>query len=301
MSFDVSQLEAYIKANGKPIARKAVASAKTAGLLIANRSTLHGVKGDNQVPTFDVNADLQDGSVVGRNASGGTTFSDKVLKINRFKSQHNYRSDDLYGTYLSELLAIGQEPMGEQINPTIMDAIMERRAKKIGYEVEKLIWNGDKASATASLKLMDGILKQTATGTIAITVTGADLIAKMQSAYKQMPVEISGAEDFVIFIGEDTYNDYKQAIWDAGKYHADSVDTLAGFGAKVVAVSGLNGTSKMFMTSLSNLVFGVDKDSEMSEATLKWSIETEQWYMDFNFALGVLVVHADQVGVASVA
>lgn len=301
MAFDVSALEAYVKLNGKDFAKKAVASAKTADLLISNRSVILGAKGDNQIPTFDVNSDLQDGSVVGRNASGNTTFEDKVLKISRFKSQHNYRADDLYNTYLIEYVAKGQNPETETLDTDIINAIIERRAAKIAAKVEELIWKGDKAGVSAPLNLMDGILKQCASGTIAVTVSGTDIVAKLQSVFMQIPVEISSAEDFRMFIGEDTYNEYKQALWAANIFHQTPEGTLAGFGAKFEVVSGLNGTDQVFASRISNLKLGMDKEGDMTEASLKWSIETEQWYMDFNLAVGIKVIFVDEAALESLA
>lgn len=295
MSFDVSTLEAHVSGRGKEFAKKAVAGSKTAKLLMDNGSVVLGAKGDNQIPTLDVNADLQDGSVAGRNASGNTTFAEKLLKIARFKSQHNYRADDLYDTYLIEYVAKGQDPESETLDTDIINAIMERRGQKIAAAIETRLWTG-----TVGSQLIDGILTQLASGTITVTAyeVGATIIEKLQSTFNDVPVEITEAEDFRIFVGPDTHRQYKSALWAANNFNQESQDTLAAYGAKFEVVPGLKGTNKAVFSRISNFKLGLDKEGDMTNASLKWSIENECWYMDFNFAIGVKVIFPEEVAVA---
>lgn len=302
MSFNVSELESYIKLHGKEFAQKVVGGTKTADLLISNRAVILGAKGDNQVPMFDVDANIVDGAASGRNPNNTAQFTQTILKIARFKSHMNIDMHDLYDTYLIEYLAKGQNPESEVLDKDIINSIMERRALKIAEKMEKALWVADKDGTGAGgnvspYNLFDGILKQLPPASAS---TGADLVEKLQNEFIAIPVAVSSQSNFRIFMGEDTYNKYKKDYYASNRFDKEAPDSLAGFGAKFEVLPGLNGTDTVVFGRITDLKLGVDKEGEDTEATLKWSIETEKWYMDFNWATGVLAVIPEQFVVVTV-
>ncbi|RZK45905.1 MAG: hypothetical protein EOO97_00280, partial [Pedobacter sp.] len=183
MSFDVSGLSAYVQNNSKAIATKAVANAQTAKLFIENGSVQTGIKGTAAILKMDADVSLQDAACGIRNPLGGITLSNKTITVKPIMDVQNVCPKTLYSTFYAEMIKKGQAPQ-EELTPEFAQAIMDLRAKKISAVVEKLLWQGDTAitGATNNLKRIDGIVKQVGSG-FAITASGADVIAKLQSIY----------------------------------------------------------------------------------------------------------------------
>ncbi|MFL5810203.1 MAG: hypothetical protein ACJ749_11825 [Flavisolibacter sp.] len=298
MSFDVTALSTYVQNNSKPIATKAVAGSKTAKLLIDNKQVQVGVKGSANILKMDADVTFQDGSTCGRSALGATTLSDKQITVKPIKDVQDFCPKSLYNTYFATMIAQGQNPENESMDAAFAASIMEYRAAKVANAVEVILWQGDTASSNANLNKFNGLLKQisTASDKIALTETGADIIAKLQNIYTQMPVAVRKAQDFRIFIGEDMYDSYLIAL--AGKNIFKPTDdvTLFGTAAKLEVVPGLNGTNKIVAGKISDLQLGLDGTDDADRAVLKYSMETEKWYMDFHFAVGVAAVYTSQIG-----
>ena len=70
------------------------------------------------------------------------------------------------------------------------------------------------------------------------------------------------------------------------------------FGANVTLqpTSGLNSTQQIVAARISNFHLGMDGQGEDEFADLRFSMETNQWYQDFHYALGVAVVYPAEVG-----
>lgn len=298
MAFDITALSEYVQNNSKEIATKAVANAQTAKLLIANKAVQAGVKGSAAILKMDADVVLQDGSSCSRTAMGDTKLSDKKITVKPIVDYQNICPKALWNTYFAEMVAKGQTPE-ESLTPDFAESIMDFRAMKIAGVVEVMLWKGDlSATGTTNNKHIDGIIKQVGSG-FPITASGADVIAKLQSVYLAMPTEIRQAEDFRIFIGEDTYAEYLVALANKNIFKSTDDTTLFGTTAKLQPVAGLNGVDKAFASRISNFQLGLDGEGDADAAELRYSNETKQWYMDFAFAVGVAVVDAAEVGVAS--
>jgi hypothetical protein len=300
MAFNPSALEAYVQDASREIATKAVAEAKTASLLIAAGAVTAGVKGSALIQTMDADVNFQDGSACGRSPLGNVTLGDIKITVSPIKDEQDFCNKSLYNSWYSQLLAKGQNPETETLDASFAQSIMDLRASKIAKGTEDLIWKGDTALTGANnLKYIDGILKQVA-GNIELTETGANVIAKLQSLYKQYDITVRKQEDFRIFIGEDLYEDYLIELDNANKFRPGSEGVLAGTTAKFEVVSGLNGTGKVIGTRISNLHLGMDGTDDSHKAEFRYSMETKKWYQDFHFSVGVKVIYADQVYVATI-
>jgi hypothetical protein len=159
-----------------------------------------------------------------------------------------------------------------------------------GYKV------GDVLSATAAS------IGGTGTGfsvPVATVSTSASIIAQLQGVYSKTPIQIRKAEDHRIFLGEDFYDQYLIALDNANKYREASAFNLTGTTAKLEPVPGLNGTSEVYSARISDIYMGTDGTDDADRAELRWSMEVQQWYMDFYFALGAKAVNIDQIGYAN--
>jgi len=182
---------------------------------------------------------------------------------------------------------------------------MDIRSGKISEQVEQLIWQGDTSLSSGNLKWINGILKQITSGTAGTNYTNIDstkttVLEQLQEAYSKMPIKARKAADFKIFIGEDMYDSYVADLAKLNIFKPVEDTKLYGTSAVLVPTAGLNGTYKIVATRLSNLQLGLDLESDLDKASLRFSNETEQWYMDFHFAVGVAIVYtaASEIGYA---
>jgi hypothetical protein len=305
MAFDISALEQVVMQSSRELATKAVSQAVTAKLLINNKAVTPGVKGKARINKMDADVSFQDGSgCSARNPTGNTVLTEAYVTVQPIKDTQNFCPQSLYDTYYATLIAQGQDPATENVDAAFISQVMDYRALKVASQVENLLWQGDTALTGANnLKYIDGLLKQitAASDKVAITITGATTIAKLQSAYSQMPIAVRKQDDFRIFIGQDTYDAYLIELDGLNKFRVESQMTLTGTSAQFEIIPGLNGTNKIVLARISDFHLGVDGMSDADKAILKYSMETEQWYVDFHFAVGIALVNSSEIGVASVA
>jgi hypothetical protein len=300
MGFDISNLGSYVQNNGSTYAMKAVASAKTAKALIDARQVQFGVKGTAAILKLDSEVTLADGSSCSRTGGSNINLSNKNIVAKQIKDEANLCPSTLWNTFYADSIAQGQTPQ-EELLPVFAQAIMDDRAKKIAAVNEKLLWQGDTSlTGSTNMKRIDGILKLAAADSAsAITATGSTTVEKLQNVYLSSSVDVRNSEDYHIFVGEDTYAQYTIAL--AAKNIFKPIEDMTVFGtpAKMFVTSGLNGTGKVFASRLGNLQLAMDGMGEYDSATMKFSVETNNWYQDFKYALGVAVVWGSETVIAS--
>ncbi len=294
-SFDITNLGSYVQNSGNQYAVKSVASAKTAKALIDSKNVQVGVKGTAAILKLDSNVSLiKNAGCTTRTAGSSIVLSSRNIVVNQIADQGNICPATLWNTFYADSLAKGAVPQ-EELLPVFADAIMNDRALKIAAANEKLIWQGDESlTGTTNLKQINGILKAV---TATTALTGATIINKLQMAFTGSNVDNRNQEDFKIFIGEDTYATYRIALANANIFQAQADDTLFGTTAKLFVTSGLNGTGKAFATRLSNLQLGLDGAADADKATMRYSVETGNFYQDFAYSLGVAVVYIESTEV----
>ena len=89
-------------------------------------------------------------------------------------------------------------------------------------------------------------------------ITSANVEAIMDAVYKSIPVEILDKEDVIIACGTDVFRLFTIALKASNLYHygVDAVNfeiVLPGTNVKIVALNGLNGTSRIIAARKSNL------------------------------------------------
>ncbi|RZK12912.1 MAG: hypothetical protein EOO46_01370 [Flavobacterium sp.] len=299
MGFDKTGLSTYVANNSTEIALKAVTKSATAALLIANGAVQAGIKGSEKMLAMDADVVLQDGSACSRTASGTVKLIDKDLVVKPIKDVQDLCTKDLYNTYFAFNLVKGQSPE-EEFTAEFSAKVMDVRAAKIAGENEKLLWQGDTSlTGTTNMKRIDGIIKQVGTG-YTVTASGATTVNKLQSAVLTSKIDVRSAEDFRIFVGEDVYAEYLIGLANANIYKPTSDMTIFGTTTKLEVVPGLNGIRKIFTGRIKNFRLGLDGENDSEQASMRFSIETEKWYQDFKYALGVGVYDTSEVGVATV-
>jgi hypothetical protein len=300
MAFNPENLTPFDIDAQREIATKAVTEAKTASLLISAGAVTAGVKDSAVIRTMEVDTVFQDGSDCGRSPIGNTTLGDIKGKVAHIKDEQDFCPKTLYGTWFSQKIAKGQNPEKETLDNDFVTSIMNQRAAQIAEGNEVLLWKGDSAlTGSTNLKYIDGILKQVSAN-VELTETGANLIEKLQSLYKQYDVVLRRKEDFRVFIGEDLYEEYLIELDAMNKFREGNANGIQATPAKFEVVPGLNGTRKVVATRISNLHLLMDGTDDSHKAEFEYMKESKKFAQDFHWAIGVKVLKASEVFVATV-
>ena len=299
MGFNVSSLPAYVSQKSNELIVDTVFGAQTAKILKDAGSVQLGVKGSQAIQLMQADVTLQSGGSCGRNPQGNANFSQAIITVSPLKDEQNYCNKDLENKWMVEYLTKGQT----YSEALFAAQIMQARAAKIAQENEKLMWIGDTTiTGSTNYNKIDGFAKQILAGAyISLSgATGSTVVQKLQNAFLLTPVKITEQADAVIFLGTDVYNEYTVVLANLNIYKPTEDKTLFGTTIKLVPVDGLNGTRKIFVGRLRSFVMGCDLLDEADKATMFYSNETQNIYMDFHYALGVKPVYVNEIGYTTV-
>ena len=105
-------------------------------------------------------------------------------------------------------------------------------------------------------------------------ITSGVVVAVLDAVYKAIPASIVDKDDVAIFVGNDVFRTYTIALKNSNLFNytfdgqATGELTLPGTTIKVIAVQGLNGTSKIYAGRVSNLFIGTDLLNEEEQFEL---------------------------------
>ena len=301
MALDTSAMSAQTALLSDKLITKAIANAATAQLLISSQNFQSGVKTSGAVLKMSANIVVQDGATCSRNPLDNSVFSDTKIEVAPLKTNDNICAKTFYNTYLQSKVSKGQND--ETIDGAVIEAITSKKIEAIGAYNERLLWSGDKALAGSNeLHFIDGIRKQAKTGgaTLLTVTTGSTIstLSKLQEAYLKTNINVRHDEDFYAFIGEDTYDYILMDLAKLNVFKPVEDNKLYGSRAKFQVVPGLNGTGEVYFGKLENLQLGTDGEGDMDTVQIKESPIDQNWFMDFNWTLGIKVIYPEEFAYA---
>jgi hypothetical protein len=118
----------------------------------------------------------------------------------------------------------------------------------------------------------------------ATAITASNIIGLVDDVTAVVPTDILGLSDLYLFVGYDVYRTYALALRNANLFHytgaenqgEDFSQMVPGTNVRVVAVRGLNGTDRMFLTNGSNLYFGTDLLSDAEEFKIFYDMNDDE-------------------------
>ena len=297
MSFNVAALAAYIEDQDFPILAASQAKGITASLVTKQV----GIKESSNLNNLATDVVFQEGSNCTRSASGTTTFSKRKITVGDIAIYEDLCPKDLNGYWMQKL--VGQGAAGEKSLPGEIEAIwLADKAAKLERALEVADWQGDTTSGVPATEQYDGFLKlidagspvdgNTGAVTVATGIVVGNVIALLQGIWGAIPVDIQDKEDLAIFMGNDTYRLYVQAMINANLYHfvgEEGMSMLHGTNVRIVPTVGLNGTDRMIAGSLENFVIGMDGEEEMDFVVRLDPVTQKSILFDANFKRGTQV------------
>ncbi len=297
MSINVSSLTTYVDEQRLPLIRKAVLAPKSADLF--NLQT--GVKSKAALNILTTSVVFGDGSSCGWNQAGTNTLSQREIEVGHVKVNMNFCDRTLldYWAGYEVKVAAGKETLPFE------EAFVADIIAHVNAEVEKAIWQGDKAGS-GNLAIFDGLLTILADEDDVITVDPVEnenMAAAVYSAYAAIPLEV--LHDAVIYMGEDSFRDYVGELNAANLYHYDpKVDEgmtliMPGTSTRIYGVPGLNGTGKIVAGARNNFFYGTDLEGDQEVFDLWYSKDNQEFRLAIKFNAGVQVAFPDQIVVKS--
>ena len=159
------------------------------------------------------------------------------------------------------------------------------------------------ANAAASVSLVVAKVVKAASdffATPVTAITSSNVEAIIDAVYKAIPVEVLDKEDVFIACGTDVFRLYTIALKNANLYHygVDAVNFelfIPGTNIKLVALNGLNGTSRIIAGRRSNMFMGVDLMNEEERFEIFYAKEADEVRLMAAFKAGVQVAFPSQI------
>ena len=302
--YTVDNITGYTEQN-KDVLVQNVVLGNLAGDTIPSLKKQYGVKSSEKLNILNVDPALQDGSHCGFSPSGSTSFSNRVIETAQIKAEDAYCDKDLLSTFAEYLVKINaQKELGDMpFEGYILDEVI----RKVNKKMERLVWQGNKASGD----LIDGFLTQAlgadSASTIAVTAaTGTSMYARVQAVIEAIPEEI--LDEAVVFISPANYRKLVFELVEKNLYHfapgADIEDKdiyFPGTEVRIHKTLGLKDKSEIYASVFENMVYGCDLEGD-NEKVRAWYDDKDQTF-DYSIMwnAGVKTLFPDVVVVGKLA
>ena len=132
------------------------------------------------------------------------------------------------------------------------------------------------------------------------SITVSNVVSIIDAVYKAIPVEVLDKEDTFIACGTDVFRLFTIALKTANLYHynADAINFelfIPGTNIKLIALNGLNGTSRIIAARKSNMFMGVDLMNEEERFEIFYARENDEVRLMCAFKAGTQVAFPSQV------
>jgi hypothetical protein len=225
----------------------------------------------------------------GFNDDGETILTQNTLNVCPLKVNESICIDTLEQYYTQKMLAPGSYDTDfgfEQL-------YVEEKVSQISSLIDSLIWVGNSAGS-GQLALCDGFVTLAQTtysgsvvngNTLNVTALTANNIIDVVDAMTQaIPVNIIAEDDLYLFMGYDTYRLWATSLRNANLFAYDGREDqgeqfsqmVPGQNVRVMAVKGLNGTNKMFLSTKKNMFFGTDLLNDYENLEIWYSMDFQE-------------------------
>jgi hypothetical protein len=302
MSFDLSNLTAYVDEQKMDLIKRSVLGGRTLQLI----SIQPGIKSAATINIIDTDLVAQAGSC-GWDPDGTTELTQVELSVCPIKINEELCIDDLEAFYTQTLM----RPGSYNTEIPFEGIYAEQKTEKIAALIEDIIWKGD-TDGSGNLALCDGFLKQfgaSGSGVVdgntlgATAITAANVIDIVDEQVQLIPADIINADDLYIMCGYDFYRTYAKALRDANLFHYNGAENqgldfsqvVPGTNVRIVATRGLNGTNKLVTSKAANLYFGTDLLNDYESFTIVYDNIEDNVKFRSKFKLGVATAFPEYV------
>jgi hypothetical protein len=298
-NYDLGGLSAYVDQLNSDIISEAVLSPVTMDYV----NVVVGIKGTMNVNLLSETLEVQTGTSCGWTNAGEVTFTTAPVTVQALKVNQSLCLQELNTLWLGQYLNAGSY----NENQPFEQAVIDLQTKQIKRSNELRLWQANTGStgnfsgstfpgfqqifASASYTA-DGGVKLTGQ-TALCSVTGSNATEKANNVLQQidnlinaMSADIYSREDIVIFMSEQQFKCYLQAVRNVNNFYIDSA-AVGKVGSvysifhpqtnyKVVGVPGLNGSNLIVLGAQQYFLVGTDLTSDEDSFRAWWSQDFQE-------------------------
>jgi hypothetical protein len=302
--YDVAGLSPYVDEQREDLIHRSVTEAQTLSYIAIQQ----GIKGSEELKLLNDSIVYQTGDC-SMSPSGDTIFTDRAISVETIGYLKRFCQKDLAGFWTQ--LALRPGAMAEDKTLPFEQILINYLLELHAFELEKLIWQGNKVSGSGNLAFMNGFNQflTVANGCVDLNTTGTSSIDATNAydifyeAFTNTPSNIAEGQDFICFTGRENFNyllknlvDLNLYNYNPGQFATMNELLLPGTNMRVVKVNGLNGTTKIYTGRASHFFFGTDLSSDFESYDLWYSFDDDVIYLRSKFRAGVQVPFLNQVG-----
>lgn len=150
-------------------------------------------------------------------STGEGSLNQKTMEVCDLKVNLEYCATTFEANYLSAQLRAGSN--NEEVVPTsYADFVVNYVAEKVSSDLEKVMFQGNTATASYPYSLCDGLIKQLqADGDVvdvsatASTIVSTNVVGELNRLLNSVAAEVRSAANFKIFVSQEIAFAYKQA------------------------------------------------------------------------------------------
>ena len=302
--YNVSGLQPYVDEQREDLIHRSVTEAQTLQYIAIQQ----GIKGSEELKLLNDSIVYQTGDC-SMSPSGDTVFTDRAIAVETIGYLKRFCQKDLAGFWTQ--LALRPGAMAEDKTLPFEQILINYLLELHAFELEKLIWQGNKVTGSGNLAFMNGFNQflTVANGCVDLNTSGATSIDATNAfdifyeAFTNTPSNIAEGQDFICFTGRENFNFLLKNLVDLNLYNYNPAQIatlsellLPGTNMRVVKVNGLNGTTKIYTGRASHFFFGTDLSSDFESYDLWYSFDDDVIYLRSKFRAGVQVPFLNQVG-----
>jgi hypothetical protein len=302
--YNVAGLQPYVDEQREDLIHRSVTEAQTLSYIAIQQ----GIKGSEELKLLNDSIVYQTGDC-SMSPSGDTIFTDRAISVETIGYLKRFCQKDLAGFWTQ--LALRPGAMAEDKTLPFEQILINYLLELHAFELEKLIWQGNKATGNGNLAFMNGFnsFLTVANGCVDLNQTGTSSIDATNAfdifyeAFTNTPSNIAEGQDFICFTGRENFNFLLKNLVDLNlyNYNPTQIATLSelllpGTNMRVVKLNGLNGTTKIYTGRASHFFFGTDLSSDFESYDLWYSFDDDVIYLRSKFRAGVQVPFLNQVG-----
>jgi hypothetical protein len=305
MALNVNGLTAYVDQVKMDLIKKMILGGRSTSFLTVQP----GIKSAASINLLSSNLVAQAGGC-GFTDAGETILTQNTLNVCPLKVNESICIDTLEQYYTQVML----QPGSYDTDFGFEQIYTEEKVSQVSSLIDTLIWQGN-TSVTGQTGLCNGFIKlanTTYSGSVVdgnvsnyTAITAANIISIVDEAIQVIPTNIIAEDDLYLYCGYDFARLYFTALRNANLYNYPSVETgandfmitIPSSNVKLVAVKGLTGTNKFFITTKSNAYFGCDLLDDYENLQIFYSMDFQEvrvvakWKSGVNMAFWDYVVY----------
>jgi hypothetical protein len=303
MALNVNGLTAYVDQVKMDLIKKMILGGRSTSFMTVQP----GIKSAASINLLSSNLVAQAGGC-GFNDEGETILTQNTLNVCPLKVNESICIDTLEQYYTQVML----QPGSYDTDFGFEQIYTEEKVSQVSSLIDTLIWQGN-TSVTGQTGLCNGFIKLATTtysGSVVdgnvlnvTAITAANIISIVDEAVQVIPTNIIAEDDLYLYCGYDFARLYFTALRNANLYNYPSVETgandfmitIPSSNVKLVAVKGLTGTNKFFISTKSNMYFGTDLLDDYENLQIFYSMDFQEVRVVVKFKSGVNAAFWDYV------